>query len=489
MPQVRKITGNHREVVTAAFSSKYLPPTRMASGKTRYPVEETLKQSSYLENVGNIFKDLSRTPFLPTNGKTGDNFVRDWVNTPSYDFAQGNITAGLYHFLFGVFMADPDLVKEGTGRKEEEQLTKYYANTKKVDLAYYNDEGILCGVSLSYCIEDPSLWVACTIRNTVGNPEDRDVLFLSTAELIKHDSADKQKELVESGTVAQEFLAFLKSESVAALFADTILEDGRVDVERLEELDTHLKEMHLINIGHNKVFQTREKHFEQQKKLHEQALKAIKDPALESAAKQSFARRNTGSLFLGFLVFVTLVNLALMATGVLAPFGLLLEGVKNYLAFAGAAVVGVASTAKIANNEHQLSAYQVNTSKRTKEIEDDFQANFEQRNREAFLAMDTKEAQEALHAQQTSNTGNGEVVGIVGSHEYDDSQEFGMVGELVDEVVHGDSSLLPKATHLVDSVSVQPPVDTSSRKDMGVVVPGKEDGIVIPTNDGTPIYS
>ena len=64
-----------------------------------------------------------------------------------------------------------------------------------------------------------------------------------------------------------------------------------------------------------------------------------------------------------------------------------------------------------------------------------------------------------------------------------------MVGELVDEVVHGDDSLLPKATHLVGSVSIQSPVDTSSRKDVGVVVTGKEDGIVIPTNDGTLIYS
>lgn len=495
MPQVRKLTGNHREVVTAVFSSKYAPPTRMASGKIRYPVAEALKQSSYQVNVDNIFTDLTRTAFLPTNGKTGDNFVRAWANTPSYDFAQGNITASLYHFLFTLFIANPDFVKEDTGRKEEEQFTKYYANAKKVDFAYYNDEGVLCGVSLSYCTEDPSLWTACTMRNTVGKPEDREVFFLSTAELIKHDTADKQKELVESDTVAQEFLAFLKSKDVAALFADTILADGNVNVARLETLNTYLQEMHLINISDNTVFQAREAQFKQLAEKKEKTLKPIKNPALDLAAQQSFARRNAGSLFLGFLVLVTLVNLVLIATGVLAPLGFILEGVKNYLALGGAAAVGVVSAANLANNEQQLSTYQA----RIQGIEQDF----EKENRAAFIALDTKEADEALRAKQEAEEalrerqeaekalleqqvlvpGMGEAVNH--THEEDDANSFGVVGELVDEVVRDDSQLT-EATILVESVSEKPPV-ISSQKGLGVVIP--KDGMVIPTDEGTLTYS
>ncbi|HGK6671916.1 TPA: hypothetical protein ACJ5DK_003247, partial [Legionella pneumophila] len=418
MPQVRKITGNHPHVVRSVFKSKYFPDSRSRSGRMLNVAEEILKTSSYIENVDNIFKDLPRNPFLPSGGKTGEDYVRDWSNTFSYDYAQGNLTAGLYHSLFVAFMAGPDFFKEGTGR-DQEDFTAYMMSIKKVDFAYYNDNGIPCGISISYSSKDPSLWFATIIRNTTGKPEDREVLFLSAEEFIRSDNEDKQKELVESDSFAQEFLEFSQSKTVAALFEGTLLANGQVNVPKLEELNNSLEEMDLMNIGRNKVFQARKEHFEQQKKLHEQALLAIKNPALELAAQQSFARRNAGSLFLGFLVLVTLVNLALMATGVLAPFGLLLEGVKNYLAFAGAAVVGVASTAKIANNEHQLSTYQINTSKRTKEIEEDFNANFEQRNRQAFLDMDAKEAQDALQVRQISHTSNEEVV----SQEHDDSQD------------------------------------------------------------------
>ncbi|KTC97180.1 hypothetical protein [Legionella feeleii] len=471
MPQVRKITGNHPHVVRSVFKSKYFPDSRSRSGRMLNVAEEILKTSSYIENVDNIFKDLPRNPFLPSGGKTGEDYVRDWSNTFSYDYAQGNLTAGLYHFLLDGFMTSPDFFKEDTGR-DPKDFAAYIRSIKKVDFAYYNDNGIPCGISISYSSKDPSLWLATIIRNTTGKPEDRETLFLSAEEFIRNDNEDKQKELVESDSFAEEFLEFSQSKTVAALFEGTLLANGQVNALKLEELAQSLKEMDLNNISHNKVFQARKKHFDQQKQLHVQALADIKNPALESAAQQSYARRNAGPLFSGFLVFGTLVNLVLIATGFLAPFGLFLEGIKNYLAFGVAAVIGVVSAAKLAINEQQLSTYQASLER----VEQDL----EKENRAAFLLMDNNEPEEALIEHQALVPDTGEV-------QEDDSNGFAVVGGLVDEVVHGDDSLFPKATHLIDSVQL--PVDIFSRKDVGVVVTRKEDGIVIPTNDGTLIYS
>ncbi|WP_156812618.1 hypothetical protein [Legionella tunisiensis] len=462
MPQVRKVSGNHPYVVRSVFTSEYFPDSRAPNGRLRNVAEETLKRSSYVENVTNIFKDLPRNAFLPSGGKTADDYVRDWSNTPSYDFAQGNLTAGLYHSIMVIFMLHPDFLKEDTGRNPDE-FQEYLTSVQKVDFAYYNDEGIPCGISISYSLKDPSLWFATIIRNTTGMPENRETLCFSSSEFIRNDDQDKQKELVESNTVAQEFLAFAKSKTVADLFEGTILANGNVDTAKLELLDSALKDMDLINIGRNEVFKDRKRHFEQQVELHEQALKAIKKPALELVAKQSFVRRNAGSLFLGFLVLATLVNLVLIATGVLAPLGFLLEGVKNYLVFGGAAVVGVASAANLANNEHQLSTYKADVQK--------LEQSFEPKNRKDFRELDLEEAEaeKRLREQEQQVV----VPSRTNQIDLDDSQEFGEVGQLVDEVVRDDSQL-SRATVLVESISLQPPVDTSSQTGVGVIVPKKK---------------
>lgn len=486
MPKVKKVTGTSHDVVKIAFDNRYKPlPSRRANGKIRDMIKEMISTSPYRANLSQTLLDLNRANFFPSNGKTVDDFVRDWVNAPSTDFAQGNLTAASYQLLLSLLMVNQEIFcKDGAEGDRAQKYEAYFRSMRRIDFGYYNDEGILCGVSITYSTEDPSLWIVSSTRNTPGKDQDRPTFFLSSEEIVDDDKGES----IESSDAAPEFLAFLKSAAVKDMFEGVFLADGLVSLEKLEELQELTDKVAPINAGKTKTFQTRKALLDKLEKERQDVIAV--NPALEQASHQSFVRRNAGSLFLGFFAFMTLVNLVLIATGVLAPLGFILEGVKDYLALGvGAVAVGVASATNLSRNEHQLSTYQESISEET----------FETNARAAFIALDKKEAEEALREKQEQEP----KIILIEQHEQDqktilveqleqsekafnhtDEEEFDVVGGYITEVVRDDSSL-SKAAILVESLSDQPLV-TSPQKGLGVTIP--QDGVVIPTDGATPTY-
>ncbi|HHF7347897.1 TPA: hypothetical protein ACPSKE_001065 [Legionella feeleii] len=481
MPKVKKVTGTLHDVIKITFKNRYAPPpSRRVDGTVRDPIKEMTKTTPYRITLSQIIKDLNRTHFLPTHGKTVDDFIRDWVNAPCTDYNQGNLSAACCQLLLSVLMANEEIFcKDGPESDRAQRYGAYLQSMRRVDFAYYNDEGILCGVSITYSTLDPSLWIASSTHNTPGKDKDRPTFFLSSEEIVDDDKGES----VESSAAAPEFLAFLKSATVKNMFEGVFLADGLVSVEKLEELRELANKVAPINAGKPKTFQTRKALLDKLEKEREDVIAL--NPALEQASQQSFVRRNAGSLFLGFFAFMTIVSLMLVATGVFAPLGLILESVKDYLVLGGAAAMaGVASARNLASNEHQLSIYQENISEET----------FETNARAAFIALDKKETEEqTLLEKQAQETAEQTLLekqmllpGMGDNHTHeDDSIEFGVIGGLIDEVV-ADDSKLPKATILVEGVS-----DTSfaisTQRDFGSVIP--KDGIVITSNEDTRTYS
>lgn len=301
-------------------------------------------------------------------------------------------------------MLSPKFIKEGTDRSEAKKMECYTA-LGKVDFAYYDDEGYLCGVSIIYSPHDPSLWTADIIRNTPGKSEDRDVLFISSEELVD----PEQGESIDGTAATEDFLKFLKSKTITELFKGTILPDGRVEVSKLQALTktveqekapialtlynetlaarqalfTRLTHEHYdpaislideefqpviagkkedlkkINKKYQDLIQEKR---EEIKRINEQFQADVAQldntSALQKATRQLYTRRNAGSIAFGVIAFITLVNLILIATGFLASFGIALEtGLATYLGLGGAAAGTAAAVANVTNNEKQLAKF------------------------------------------------------------------------------------------------------------------------------------
>ncbi|WP_131796055.1 hypothetical protein [Legionella lansingensis] len=149
-------------------------------------------------------------------------------------YTQGNITASLYSMILkGFILFNPKFVKVGSKRKDNNR-EEYHDDKVRFNLsfAFYDDNGIPCGVNISYSTLDPELWTAAIIRNTTTEPELRKVLIISPEDII---DAPEDK-LTAPAKAADFFLNFLQSKQIKKLLTDVFLADGTVNLQSLKTL-------------------------------------------------------------------------------------------------------------------------------------------------------------------------------------------------------------------------------------------------------------
>ena len=282
----------------------------------------------------------------------------------------------------------------------QELSQEYNESTKSIGFAYYDDQDEPCGVSISYCEVNPSLWTAAIIRKTTAAPEDRIVQVITSADIM-----DATGEALNEDNAANTFLNFLNSREVATLFTGIISDNGHIALDKASELQAYIEENAVVSDnnemlvakrelfdyltqkhGEKKAAQIRMIRYQHEKNpanLDDELFKQlVSDPTekkkaeivkirsdrndkrketLDKALTQSVVGRNLGSMSTTVVSTLALVSLVLIFTGVFAPFGLVLATtLAGYLVVAGMITTGIALVASVATtigNERHLSAY------------------------------------------------------------------------------------------------------------------------------------
>jgi hypothetical protein len=379
MTKVRKLTGTFIDMLKAihpVLSAMY--PTEEAI------VKEYTTPSSELSIQ--LLKDLNRDQFFPTNGRTIEEYVAHWMSpSTSAAYNQGNGTAAIFTLVLQTYILNNPRFTEHkapNGLPPREDTLTYFASRKNISLCYFDDEGISCGISIDYSNIDPNLWSVAVIRNTTAEPKDREVLFLSSEELL----APNENGLIDANKAQKAIIDFMNSKALSQrlmsrpLFtrngelnltnANILHEQFNKDtrpystaiVHKLIQQEPKIKEWKFteqeLRIVKTALSEKRQENIAQLDKWYSTWLY---EPALDTAGKQSFLRRNRGSIFVAVAALVTLTGFALVLSGVLAPLGIALIGTEFILGAIGAAVAfttALAGAMNIGLKEQRLATYQ-----------------------------------------------------------------------------------------------------------------------------------
>lgn len=239
MPKVRKLVGNYEVMAGKMLKLSYFHPLMQKQLR-----DDVLQQLTYVNDSHQILIDLNRNRFLPTNNKTVDDFITTWANPADHSYFQGNMSGANFTTLImnAFIQQSPKFLNEKRGRTEENRLEEYFLKRGHVFFGYYDDQGVPCGVSINYSQLDPSLWTASIIRNTTGKAEDREVLILTPDEL--HEIADG---FTTGAATSATFFSFLRSAEAQEFLQGTLLNNGEVNIERLNELRQSLDAQYTIS--------------------------------------------------------------------------------------------------------------------------------------------------------------------------------------------------------------------------------------------------
>ena len=382
MPKVRKLTGNYIDMLKVLYPVMSSFYTSEEAFVTNY-----ITASSAISET--LLKDLGRDKFLSTNDRTYEEFVAAWM-TPSTSAAynQGNLTSSFFSLMLSLYVeVDPRFETQPTAKgapnRIEERIEYSHKNNKRdISLGYFDDEGIPCGICINYSTRDPNLWTISLIRNTNAEPKDREVLLISSAEIL----ALNEDSLVNANNAEKAILDFLKSKMLSQQIKDCGLftKNGTLNIAHANKLHaqhhtgSYLYSRHMVHKLEKQVVRMKQWQLTAQKfsliktALVEKREKNIQQlnswkaswlyrPELETAGKQSFLRRNSGNVFATVAALVLLVGFALVLSGILAPLGIALIGTDFIV---GAVSAGFAFTAalgsivKIRANEQHLAEYQ-----------------------------------------------------------------------------------------------------------------------------------
>lgn len=226
MTQFTTIKDNFKEIASQTILMTLMPQV----------VDEEL----YSKTMKDIFKDLGRSYFIDTNDKTFDDFLNAWTQDDVFkSYTQGNITAEIFSVLFQnfIFTSQKFANSEKKRTNTEESRLLYIQRSQSLSFSYFDDENRLCGFSLSYSKEDPSLWFAAKICQTTLSPELKQVTILSHTDILNV----PQAELIDEKGVGVRIGELLGSVSLKNRFENILLPDGSINNEKFDS------ELHKIN--------------------------------------------------------------------------------------------------------------------------------------------------------------------------------------------------------------------------------------------------
>lgn len=459
-----------------------------------------------------LIKDLDRQAFFPSNGRTYEDHVAAWMApSTSKSYSQGNITAAFYQLILENFIfKSPKFVQEKTkkgipSRKDEDRIQPYLGERGHLSLAYFDDQGVPCGVTITYSKLDPTLWTAAIIRNTTADPEDREVLVISPEDIM-----DLQQEgLTNARDAADTFEAFLRSKSLKKIMGNQVfLDNGAVNIGKLNTLcEQH--QLKLTEESRAKISDLRQRDMEvkkwaltpkqfdvvkvaleakQQDRLmkaeqeYQESLKHLPIPA----AEQSFLRRNAASISIAALSLITLISVALIFSGVFAPLGLALISSGSFIAAmigaGGAAVGAIASGVKIGLDEQALSDYQAEQPDTKEILVSSHKKTLQVIGSEVNIVNNPKQIVRAVLAADFSEKEFTELLSKIDQAEALNSSdelflEFCAIEVDVDEVSRPADEVVSQAEKLVTSVKgvEKPPVKLSKQDIVDVVDQDEKD--------------
>jgi hypothetical protein len=224
MPLLRMLKGNYREVLENDPFYALVSP------------EVFTKDSEEITNE--ILKDLNRQHFLASNGRQFEDFITSWMSPhTSKSYTQGNMTAGFYQVILQFYpLANSEAFCKKYGIADPFEYMRQ--KKRSYDFAFYDDEGIPCGISISYCdahnTEDQhsNLWTVAVIRNTIAQPEDRQVLIISPEEIVKSGAGNSSS----TNEAENSFKDALNSQKVAKMFENLFLKNGAINLQTIRNL-------------------------------------------------------------------------------------------------------------------------------------------------------------------------------------------------------------------------------------------------------------
>ncbi|MBA2710886.1 MAG: hypothetical protein H0U57_09875 [Tatlockia sp.] len=125
-----------------------------------------------------IAKDIGRSPFWG-NLKESKLFTNTWLNqklSPSQYYVQGNMTAENVRLGFGPIIPTPFYLP---GETEADLLT-IQKQIKTLPIAYLDDQGACCSLSLYYRQDDPGKWIISQVKNTNLAPDERETMIFTS---------------------------------------------------------------------------------------------------------------------------------------------------------------------------------------------------------------------------------------------------------------------------------------------------------------------
>jgi hypothetical protein len=402
MPKLKRVTGNYRKVLEEGPCHAPLPPD-----------DFTANCSDIMED---ILKDLNRNKFLSSNGRQFEDFITSWMSPyTSQSYTQGNMTARFYTLLIERYVLENGEQFQKMHPSIKEPVA-FFGDRKNYDFAFYDDDGIPCGLDITYFKDYPNLWTVSIFRNTTAEPADRPVLILSPDDVISS-RAGKSTTVNE----AQKYIErYLNSKKVAKMVENLLLEDGTINIQAISALNeprsvsdkiqnrkwgqdrvlldednvTPVSGMTMLLEKLNRQYlkvkdwtfneqelgiiraKLKEKQCTNIKQAHEwyekellplyrKRVKDFHQPELDKQLEQSGLRRNIVPALFSAAGIIGSAGLALTATGVLAPFGITLTGIAFLVGIIGAAAaafLAVASALMVWQKEQTLADYKYNLS-------------------------------------------------------------------------------------------------------------------------------
>ncbi len=255
MPNFKKIVGNYIEVTDRLGlpSSFYAPQSLEAYNAQVKKDEERTSYLSSKKTVSQMKTDLSDTSHLTTD--------------EARSFTQGNYDGG----IFNRFTIDLSTKFSEVLALASDEGTEHDDRANTLRVAYTDDDGNYCGLSIGYLRDDPDptkgdafipveqrkrLFSVCIIKNTNLAPTERQVTLLTHSVFLKEDVAKKIPD-IEEAEIPGEVDRALNSKNISRLL-EGMFDGEAISTKKFAELNKRLRENRNIDDRDHKQEQLKE---------------------------------------------------------------------------------------------------------------------------------------------------------------------------------------------------------------------------------------
>lgn len=174
-----------------------------------------------------IDKDLPRSSYIDFDDRSFEHCRETWnAETISPAYNQGHITGSFFECFLQV---RADILEDHSFFERNNQI--------RLNFAYFDDEGLPCGLSICASVQNPALWCVAIIRNTIVEPEDREVTVFCDEAINLH---QENRPSLASKQEKTSILSALHSKKIQDLVTNLISDEGKLDHQAIQRLNQRL---------------------------------------------------------------------------------------------------------------------------------------------------------------------------------------------------------------------------------------------------------